>query len=76
MSSNARIISVPMISTNADGSGLYQCPCCQEWNDAEEKDIVRCEYCAEKYRAISPNKKEKNAKIIAIVFRGRKPNLF
>jgi hypothetical protein len=62
-----------MAATNADGSGLYQCPFYNEWTDSEEDQVVECGYCSEEYKAVSLNRNRKSTKVITLAFPGPKP---
>jgi ribosomal protein L37AE/L43A len=58
------ITQVLMASINADGSGLYQCPFCQEWKDGEDKKVLSCDYCFEKFIATDIKIYAEAAKVI------------
>jgi len=74
MGRKAVVIEVPLPATNADGSGLYQCPHCNEWTEAEEKSDVKCDYYSDSFRAITPTKRTKReVRVIGIKFPGPKP---
>jgi hypothetical protein len=53
-------------STNADGSGLYQCPRCLEWVHGEEDDDLICDFCHEVFYAYTPVRLSEKAKVITI----------
>lgn len=62
----SKIINITQPASNADGSGLYQCPCCNEWAEGEEKDLLICDLCGSEFLAYTPKKGNKSAKIIEI----------
>lgn len=54
------------VSTNTDGSDLYQCPHCNEWTEGEEGNTLTCDFCGKDYMAHTPVKFQNAAKVISI----------
>lgn len=62
----AKVLSVAPEATNADGSGLYQCPSCNEWTEAEEDKEIKCDYCRETFKAVTLKKYRRAARVITL----------